>query len=211
MSLERKRKTVAPCEVCRMHLERCICAAIPRLELRTKLALVIHAKEVKRTSNTGLLAAHALMNSQVFVRGLAPLDLSSALTPDYRSLLFYPCDEAIELTREFVAADPRPIQLMVPDGNWRQASKVAIRHPELAPLPRVKISALNTAVHHLRREHTPEGMSTLEAIARALRVIEGEDVFAALYRLYQAKLTATLEGRGIRAGTGVRSAGTAAP
>jgi DTW domain-containing protein YfiP len=194
---ERKRKTKNPCGGCGLHLERCICAAIPRLDLRTRVALVVHAKELKRTSNSGALALRALVNQEMCVRGLGLLDLSSLLRPEYHSVLFYPADGAVELTREFVASVDRPIQLIVPDGNWRQASKVAIRHPELAHLTRVKISAPNTARFHLRREHSPEGMSTLEAIARAIGVIEGEEAGAALLRLYQAKLRATMEGRGI--------------
>jgi hypothetical protein len=43
----------------------------------------------------------------------------------------------------------------------------------------------------------PEGMATLEAIACAMGVIEGEAVKAALMKLYNAKLTATLVGRGV--------------
>jgi DTW domain-containing protein len=200
---ERKRKTKNPCAGCKLHVERCICAAIPRLSLRTRVALVVHAKELKRTTNSGSIAVRALVNSETFVRGRGrgPLDLSSILVGEYRSLLFYPDEDAVELTAEFVASDSRPIQLIVPDGNWRQASKVSIRHPELSGLPRVKISAPNTALHHLRKENSAEGMSTLEAISRALRVIEGEAAFVPLFALYQAKLKATLEGRGIY-GTG---------
>jgi len=170
---------------------------ILRLSLRTHVALIVHAKELKRTTNSGRLAVQALVNSSMHVRGLGPLDLSSLLVPTYRSVLFYPSDDAVELTSAFVAESLLPLQLIVPDGNWRQASKVASRHPELASLPRVKISAPNTAKFHLRAEIFPEGMSTLEAIAQALRVIEGEAAFAPLMALYQAKLRGTLLGRGV--------------
>jgi DTW domain-containing protein YfiP len=39
-------------------------------------------------------------------------------------LLFYPSEDAVELDKELVAQDQKPIQLIVPDGTWRQASKV---------------------------------------------------------------------------------------
>jgi DTW domain-containing protein YfiP len=39
-------------------------------------------------------------------------------------LLFYPRADAVELDRELVCQDPRPIQLIVPDGTWRQARKI---------------------------------------------------------------------------------------
>lgn len=197
--LSRKRKTKDPCPVCYLNRNLCICELIPHFNLRTKLCIVVHHRELKRTTNTGRLAIKALQNSEMRVRGKTQetLDLSDLLVPGYRSLLFYPADNAVDLTPDFVAEDSRPIQLIVPDGNWRQASKVHSRHHELKDLPRVMIKTPNLAKFHLREEHTAEGMATLEAIACALGVIEGTEVKAALMALYQAKLAATLKGRGM--------------
>jgi len=182
-----------------MHPERCLCAEIPKLDLRTRLCLIVHYRELRRTTNTGSLAVRALVNSEMRIRGedRVGLDLSDLLTGTYRPVLFYPSEEAVDLTPEFVAADPRPIQLIVPDGNWRQASKVHYRHKELEAVPRVMIKAVNTAKYHLRAEHTEEGMATLQAIAHALGVIEGDAVKAELLKLYNLKLERTLMGRGI--------------
>jgi DTW domain-containing protein YfiP len=162
---------------------------------------VIHAKELKRTTNTGRLALNALVNSEMRIRGhqdREALDLTDLLLPQYRTFLFFPSDEAIELDAKLVEQDHLPIQLIVPDGNWRQASKVHYRHHELKHVQRVKITAPDFSEYHLRAEHMPEGMATLEAIAHGLGVIEGEQVKADLMRLYQAKLERTLLGRGIK-------------
>ena len=198
--VKRLRKPVAPCQVCFLHLTRCICHLIPSLKLRTRIALVVHTKELKRTTNTGRLALRALPNSEMFIRGETinrdPLLLDSLLTPNYRTLMFYPSDNARELTTELVEESPLPIQLIVPDGSWRQASKVHYRHHELAEVPRVKISAVNPATLHMRTENHEAGMATLEAIACALGIIEGEEVKAELMKFYQAKLEGTLQGRG---------------
>lgn len=194
--MQRQRKTIDPCPVCRLHRQRCICDSIPKLDLKTRISLIIHAKELKRTTNTGTLALHALVNSQMLVRGQTTerLDLSSLLVPEYASYVLFPSEEAIDLED---LKTQKPIQLIVTDGNWRQASKLNTRHPEIAHLPRVKISAENMARHHLRKEHFPEGLATLEAIALALRVLEGEAVGKQLMELYHKKLTATLQGRGV--------------
>lgn len=200
--LTRQRKTKDPCPICFMNKMRCICYLIPQLDLRTRLCLVVHAKELKRTTNTGRLAIKALVNSEMRVRGVGKndfkeaLDLSDLLSVEYRTLLFYPTDTAIELTRDYVQQDTRPIQLIVPDGNWRQASKVHYRHHELKQIPRVMIKTPNTSVDHLRTENTPEGMATLQAIAEALGIIEGAHVRDKLMALYDAKLQETLKGRG---------------
>ena len=200
MIYDRKRKTKDPCPECFLHRDRCICHLLPVLNLKTRLCLVIHAKEIKRTTNTGRLAVKALSNSEMRVRGAqgAPLDLSDILSPEYRTVLFYPAEEAQELTSEFVAADPRPIQLIVPDGNWRQASKVHHRHQELNDIPRVKIGTPNLETRHMRVETIPEGMATLEAIAHAMGIIEGSVVKEKLLQFYQAKLEETLKGRGVK-------------
>lgn len=197
--LNRKRKTKDPCKDCGLNRSLCICSVFPRLDLKTRICLVIHAKELKRTTNTGKLAIKSLVNSEMRVRGDGnqPLDLSDILTERYQTLLFYPSDDALDLTTELIQKDPRPVQLIVPDGNWRQASKVHYRHHELKNIPRVMIKAANASKFHLRPETTAEGMATLQAIAFALGVIEGDEVKQSLLKVYNAKLENTLRGRGL--------------
>ena len=188
------------CSVCGASLTLCMCAEVPRLDLRTKIALVIHHRELSRSSNTGLLAHQSLVNSEVRIRGESreALDLSGLLSPEYRSLLFYPSADALELDRELVCRDSRPIQLIVPDGTWRQARKIHSRHPELRDIPRVKISTPNRGTFQLRSQSRPERMATLQAIACALRIIEGDLVAARLMKLYHARVDRTLRARGLR-------------
>ncbi len=194
----RKRKTKEPCQTCFLHLDLCICSEISPLNLKTKLTLIVHYKELKKTTNTGRLAIQSLANSQMRIRGQInqPMDLTDLISDDYQCLLFYPCDEAVELNQDFLKKFSKPIHLLVPDGSWRQASKVHTRHQELISVPRVMIKELNLATQHLRRENSDEGMSTLEAIAKAMKVIEGEQAYEVLFKIYKAKLKNTLIGRG---------------
>ena len=166
------------------------------------MCLVIHHRELSRSSNTGLLAIRALLNSEVRVRGeqREALDLKDLLTARYRSVLFYPSADAVELDEAMVMQDSRPIQLLVPDGTWRQARKITSRHPELRDLPRVKISKPNNSIFQLRAQSKPERMATLQAIAEGLGVIEGDRVRVQLMKLYQAKIERTLKARGISVG-----------
>ena len=197
----RQRKTKAPCPGCFLHLNLCICSLIQPIDTKTRMTLIVHAKELKRTTNTGRLAVQILKNSEMKIRGQTKeaLDLSSLITEDYQSLLFYPGEGAIELTKSYVQGFTKPIHLMVPDGNWRQASKVAIRHRELDSIPRVMIKTANQATEHLRAESSDEGMATLQAIAEAFKIIEGDSAYAELIKVYNAKLKNTLLGRGIKA------------
>ncbi|OGP97858.1 MAG: DTW domain-containing protein [Deltaproteobacteria bacterium RIFCSPLOWO2_02_56_12] len=197
-------RTKDPCPICYLTRTLCICDSIPRLDFKTRVCLIVHVNELKRSSNTGRLALRALVNSKMRVRGETrePLDLSDLLTDRYRTFLFYPSVDAVELDHELVAQDGRPIQLLVPDGTWRQARKVHSRHRELKDVPRVKISAPDISKFHLRAQHRPEGMATLQAIAHALGVIEGDLVKAQLMKLYDAKVERTMLGRGLLRGGG---------
>ena len=197
-------RTKDPCPICYLTRTLCICDSIPRLDFKTRVCLIVHVNELKRSSNTGRLALRALVNSEMRVRGETrePLDLSDLLTDRYRTFLFYPSVDAVELDHELVAQDGRPIQLLVPDGTWRQARKVHSRHRELKDVPRVKISAPDISKFHLRAQHRPEGMATLQAIAHALGVIEGDLVKAQLMKLYDAKVERTMLGRGLLRGGG---------
>lgn len=198
MSEADSMRTKDPCPTCYLTRALCICAAIPRLDLKTRVCLVVHVNELKRSSNTGRLAVKALVNSEMRVRGAIkePLDLSDLLSPRYRTLLYYPSDDALELDQELVARDVTPIQLIVPDGSWRQAGKVHSRHQELKGVPRVKICKPDPSKFHLRAQHRPEGMATLQAIAHALGVIEGDHVKAQLMKLYDERVKRTLLARG---------------
>ncbi len=173
------------------------------------MCLVVHRKELKRTTNTGRLAIRALLNSEMRIRGdLAQggevaLDLSDLLSNQYQSLFVYPSDEALELTPDFIKQFDKPLQLIVPDGNWRQAGKVHYRHSELKDVIRVKLASSQDLggesvqePPRMRKETVKNGMATLEAIAHALGVIEGVEVQKALLDLYSEKLNRTLKARG---------------
>src|SRR5918995_3267141 len=182
-----QRSIKEPCGICAASRTACLCDVVPRIQVRTKVCLVIHHRELSRSSNTGLLAVRALLNSEVRVRGeqRQALDLQDVLTNEYRSFLFYPSTDAIELNQALVMQEPTPIQLLVPDGTWRQARKIHSRHPELRGLPRVKISTPNKSIFQLRAQSKPERMATLQAIAHGLGIIEGDQVRVQLMKLYR--------------------------
>ncbi len=179
----------------------CVCALMPtpRLATRTRLVLVIHRFEDRKPTNTGRLAAECLANSDVIVRGHefepTPPFVSD---PASRPLLLFPCEGALSLDElpDQVASD-LPITLIVPDGNWRQASKVRNRVPGLRDVPCVSLPAGEPSVYRLRAEAHETGLSTIEAIARALGRLEGPHVRRALELVFHAMVERTLWSRGL--------------
>lgn len=181
-----------------MHESLCVCPLLPRIETRTRLLLVMHRYEDRKPTNTGRLATLCLPNSEVLVRGhegaaSAPLGLPA----DSQPLLLFPAEDAVPIQR--FASSARPVTLVVPDGTWRQASKVRMRVPGLREVPCVSLPPGGVSHYHLRFDAHAHGLATIEAIARALGVLEGErgaQVQGALERIFRTMVERTLWARG---------------
>jgi len=178
-----------------MHLARCLCALLPSLLTRTRLVLLIHRDEARKTSNTGMLAAACLSNSRVVVIGDHHAPLPARLVEeDEHGALLYPDPAARPI--EALVSSGRPVALVVPDGGWRHVSRMRARLPGLAAMPRVSVGGPPSA-YRLRVADAPERLSTIEAIARALAVLEGPAIGEALTRVFEEMVERTLRARGV--------------
>lgn len=189
------------CPGCLIRPDLCFCDRITPLQLDTRVVIVMHATELKLTTNTASLAQACLPNSHLRVRGLpggAPCldDLAPGAAPGSRIMLF-PHGDAQLLTPELAASLPKPLTLVVTDGTWRQAAKTTRREPVLATMPCVKLPPGPLSEYRLRNEPAPHMVCTFEAIARALGIIEGPEVQATLEEVFRTKVRRTLWSRGI--------------
>lgn len=199
--MSRRDNTEHRCDRCVMHASLCVCALVPVLETRTRLVLVIHRDEERKPTNTGRLALLAMKNSELCVRGR-----HSEPTPGFtwdettRPLLLFPHADAVLLASvAVVPGDDRPVTLIVPDGNWRQASKVRGRVAGLREVPCVSLPVAAPSTYRLRSEAHPFGLATIEAIARSLRILEGArgpEIERALLDVFRAMVERTLWARG---------------
>ncbi len=193
--MSRRANAHLRCSRCRMHGSLCVCALIHRIATRTRLVLVIHRIEARKPSNTGRLAVECLPNSEVWVRGhadapSAPLEIDAGSDP----VFLFPHEGAGSLAD--LARSPRPVTLIVPDGTWRQASKVRQRVPGLRDVPCVSLPPDVRSVYRLRAEAHDHGLATIEAIARAMGILEGVHVRRALEHVFRAMVERTLWSRG---------------
>ncbi|MDB4956765.1 MAG: hypothetical protein JWO36_4334 [Myxococcales bacterium] len=175
-----------------MHATLCICDLVPQLRTRSKLAVLVHYREARKPTNTGQLAARCVEGSTIEIIGEAERPLP--LVDSGQAILLYPADDAVPITN---FAD-QPVRLIVPDGSWRQASKMRRRIAGLDALPCVTIESAVTA-YRLRAEPKDGGLATLEAIAAALRVLEGDrgpEIEAAMLAVFRIMVERTLWLRG---------------
>jgi len=176
-----------------------VCALIPQRELNTRLLLLMHHTEWASTTNTGRFALRALPNSEVRFRGLPEerVNLDDLRNSPGQLLLLYPTPDAQPLTTEFIQKLKKPVTLIVPDGTWRQAAKV-FRRERVLKEQTIPVSLPPDAVESdylLRRMDKPGALCTLEAIAHAMGILEGEDIKQDLLELFNLVNLRTLATR----------------
>ncbi len=174
------------CPSCRLHGWLCICAHAPRVATRASLLLVVHVHDLGRTSNTARLLALAVRDATLVGHGgrEPPADLATYVPAGATPVVLFPGRGARTLTPEFAAALPSSLALIVPDGNWKQAARMVKRLPLLAGASKVALPTRAFDGSALRRNR-PGRMSTYEAVAQALGVLEGEAVAEPLLDFYR--------------------------
>ena len=187
------------CPRCLYRRELCLCpalAAIGPITTQTRVVILRHYSERSRSSNTGRLAHLALPASTLIDIG-APerVQVDPELGPG--TWLVYP-----EGAPHTVAPSPPPRALVFLDATWQQARRMRRRLPYLRGLPPLALAPI-PAPARLRNAPSPGQVSTIEAIATALRLIEGDGVAEPLERLFEhAVHHAQLAGRRSPAATG---------
>ncbi|MGN6107530.1 MAG: tRNA-uridine aminocarboxypropyltransferase [Kofleriaceae bacterium] len=168
----------ARCERCLFQQRVCLCGDIPDIETRTQVVIVRHHLETWRSSNSGRLAHLALRNSLLVDHGGARGP--AVLPPLAGAWLLYPEGEPIRS-----APAPHPRQLVVLDATWSQARRMFRKLGALRGLPILRLPDEPVPSARLRESPAPGRVSTIEAIAKALRLLEGDDPGARLERLFQ--------------------------
>jgi DTW domain-containing protein len=165
-----RSRRIARCDGCGLYPELCVCGSLPVLQTRVEVVVLVHRLERFKTTNTGRLAARALVRGQCVTRErLAPV----IVAPVPRSYVLFPGPDAVPLSEALAAGIDR---LIVPDGTWPQAARLARRDPLCAGLPCVKLTATRPTRYALRRSQRPGALCTFEAIAEALRMLEGDEL-----------------------------------
>lgn len=186
------RRSSKRCPRCLVHEDNCFCNELHQINIPTKLSVILFKKEKWLPSNTANTALMSLANSTKFERGHKDQFLQKDFIKPkgYYSLYLYPSDQAQELTADYLRAIDAPINLIVPDGTWRQAKKIHKREPLLETVPHVKIKNSPPSRYTLRRQKFEFGLCTFEAIAEAFRIIEGEEVYQLMQKNFDIFLEA---------------------
>lgn len=120
--------------------------------------------------STCRLAHLSLPNSELHV-ALGPEGNRhlEAIATQPGTMLLFPGSEATDV--HDLASPPRT--LVVVDGTWNNARKLVARSPLIAALPRIGFTPVHPSNYRIRREPAPHCVSTIEAVAHVLDVVDG--------------------------------------
>jgi DTW domain-containing protein YfiP len=172
----------------------CYCAYVTALETRTRVLVLQHPRERDKAVGTVRIAALCLPTAEVFV-GVdfsAHARLNALLSDAERpAVLLYPGPDARDLAREPPSG---PVNLVVIDGTWHQARALLRRNPRLRKLAHYAFSPQRPSEYRIRREPRGDYVSTVEALAVALSVLEdGSQDFQALLAPFRAMVSVQLD------------------
>jgi len=195
---------VKRCSKCNLALFACLC---PWQLTRTSdihFILIVHRKELYKTTNSGHLIADLLPNStSAYLWSRTEPDptlLAEIANPSRRVVLLFPEDQthATEnrVTNIRIPTDDRPLTVVLLDGTWKQASRMANLSQWLQNIERLSITfdsedsigdshSGGKKNRYIRRAPEQHQLSTAQAAAAVLREVgSSENENAALLEHY---------------------------
>ena len=155
-------------------------------EWRTQVIVIQHVLEQTERSNTARIAMKAAPAIELRTFGAIG---QSLVTDDLAGAwLLWPDEAPVSAATSF------PQTLVVLDGSWSQARKMLQRVPALRGLTRRSLTA--PLGRQSLRAAPAGGMSTLEAIAEAISILEGPVQASGLKDAHQALIQKQWEDRG---------------
>ena len=195
---QRRAGHVNRCPNCRVNNHFCVCSVLSPFQIQTNVSLIVHVSELKLTSNTAQFAQKILPEkAEIFIRGRVNDNFvgDPIVARSGRPLFLYPSEDSVELNADFLKTYPGPYHLIVPDGNWHQARRVKKREEKFQDILSVRLPAGLIGEYKLRKAPQPEWVSTYEAVAYALGVLETTAVQEHMLTFFRKWVQATLNSR----------------
>jgi len=175
------------CTNCLRPLKTCICNLVQRINNDVQLIILQHPLEINEAKNSGRLLHLCLKNSQLFTGETFDQSLFTQ-DEDYSNLLLYP--ETAEINSLGLASprashqgliadnllDIKPLRLWVLDATWRKSRKMLYLNSGLQTMPRLSLQNCPPTLYTVRKAHSKNQLSTLEASCYALQQLEHHKV-----------------------------------
>lgn len=198
------------CDGCRLPPRWCVCGALPRVDADLAIDILIHRREQWRPSSTGALLARALRGARLHVHRpdpcsrVSPVLPTTLFRPGHEGWVLHPQGEPIGAETR-LAPRSRPLEVVLLDGNWREAGEMlrlasaaaatAAREGG-APIRVVRLPASPPGRFWIREAPAPEQLSTAEACVAILDLLGLASAAEQLRLHFELHVWATLRARG---------------
>jgi len=160
------------CPNCKLSAMFCYCTKLKLLKLKkTHVTIIRSYKERTISTNTARLAQNCIRPLDLYDRGFIDGELNDEiLKEDFQPVYLYPDESSVDIFN--FKNSSKPIQLIVPDGSWRQTKKIKRREPWLNNVPSVFIPGDYLSKFIVRKQKQLGYICTIEAINYALNALE---------------------------------------
>ena len=179
------------CPACQYPLLVCICGAITQSVVDTEIIILQHPSEKNRAKNTARLISLVIPNTETFV-GESAADfelvkqrLLARGSKDTSIAVLFPSPDSKIFSEALKPSVQRVQTLILVDGTWRKAKKMWQLNPWLWPFVVFRLEVGSISRYRIRKGSEAGGISTLEAVALALEILEGADT-EPLYKAFEA-------------------------
>ena len=168
----------ATCPRCLRPQSTCICKWIVPVVNTVEVLVLQHPLEVCNAKDSARLLHLCLPNSRMVTGEV--FEASVLASTAKHDIFLYP-DTTQDAAHGLPAPqqmpttliDPVQIRLIVLDATWRKSRKMLYRNPPLHCLPRLSLQGLPASSYRIRKAHSLDQLSTLEATCAALAQLEG--------------------------------------
>lgn len=174
------------CNHCNFALNTCVCSAVKIIPNKVKVVILQHPSEEKIAKNTAKLLNLSLTNCSI-IKGENSQDFKALNNlPKESTVLLYPNDDATYLDEPNFTTNNYITHLIVIDGTWNKAYKILQLTPILSQFKTISFKQVPKNRYTIRKAPRADSLSTLEAVAHSLTLIEQlnpEPLFALLEEL----------------------------
>lgn len=193
------REKPLTCSICGLWERFCVCHLLPNLDSQARVLLIQHSSELLRQSNTGRLVEKMVSPSEIVSWGAenSPFNDAVLKRPGTNYLVLYPRSDSRTLNPgDIRGSQGEETCLVLLDATWAQAKSMSRRIPGLEELSFLSLPQEETPAWKLRRSPSTGYCCTLEAVYRALSIIENETFARPLLLSLQLVMAKSLHMRG---------------
>jgi DTW domain-containing protein YfiP len=170
------------CQTCELPEASCICYLGCPVDNRVELLVLQHPLEQNESKNSLRLLKICAKNVRFEIgETFSNSELQEWLnTGDKTSLLLYPPTpeiKALGIDQPAPLPDldqltPECLRLVLLDATWKKSRKMLYLNPPLQKLPRLTLVDPPPSIYHIRKAHSENQLSSLEACCYAWRQLE---------------------------------------